>query len=309
MSDSGSTPPPVPPTGGYGSTPPPPGQPPYGGPQGQPPSPYGAPQGQPPYYGPPQSTDFPGRTLGIVGLILSFFTAVVGLIISAIALSQSKKAGYKNGPALAGVIVGSVLSGLAVIVIVFSIIVSVTTSLAVIGVAAGAAGGASDDPSATAEPLPTAEPFPTTEPSPGDPGTGGGTDVFDLVVGDCFDEWDGDTVFEVPVVDCASPHDWEVYDDFEVPDTSDGTFPGEDKLDVAADDGCLTAFETFLGVSYADTIYDYSYLVPTEDSWTESDDRLVTCIITDPAGQVTGSLKGAGAGTGGGADSSSWSPR
>jgi hypothetical protein len=305
MSDSGSTPPPVPPTGGYGTPPP---QPPYGQP---PQAPYGGqpPQspGQPPYYGPPQNGDFPGRTLGIVGLILSFFTTLVGLIISAIALSQSKKAGYKNGPALAGVIIGSVLSGLVVIFVVVSIIISVTTSLAVIGVAAGAGGGASDDP--LDGPSATAEPFATPEPSPSDPGTGEGTDVFDLVVGDCFDEWTGDTVYEVPVVDCATPHDWEVYSDFEVPDTADGAFPGEDKVDVAADDGCLTAFETFLGASYADTVYDYSYLVPTADSWTESDDRLITCIITDPAGKTTGSLEGAGAGTGGGADSTGYSPR
>lgn len=297
MSDSGSTPPPVPPTGGYGAPPP---QPPYGGQPPQPPT-------QPPYYGPPQNGDFPGRTLGIVGLVLSFFTTLVGLIVSAIALSQSKKAGYKNGPALAGVIIGSVLSGLVVIFIVVSILISVTTSLAVIGVAAGAGGGASDDP--LDGPSATAEPFATPEPSPGDPGTGEGTDVFDLVVGDCFDEWSGDTVYEVPVVDCATPHDWEVYTDFEVPDTADGAFPGEDKVDVAADDGCLTAFETFLGASYADTVYDYSYLVPTADSWTESDDRLITCIITDPAGKTTGSLEGAGAGTGGGADSTGYSPR
>jgi hypothetical protein len=309
MSDNGSTPPPVPPTGGYGTPPPAPPQPPYGGRPSQPPyggqPPYGQPQGQPPY-GPPQNGDFPGRTLGIVGLILSFFTTLVGLIVSAIALSQSKKAGYKNGPALAGVIIGSVLSGLVLIFVVVSIIISVTTSLAVLGVAAGAGGGASDDP--FDEPLSTSEPFASPEPTPsesGEPGDGTGTDVFDLVVGDCFDEWSGDTVYEVPVVDCATPHDWEVYSDFEVPDTADGAFPGEDKVDAAADDGCLTAFETFLGASYADTVYDYSYLVPTADSWSESDDRLITCIITDPAGKTTGSLEGAG----GGADSTGYSPR
>ena len=57
----------------------------------------------------PAGTTYPGKTLGIVGLIVAIFFNVIGLIISAIALSQSKKAGYKNTPALAGVIIGAVL--------------------------------------------------------------------------------------------------------------------------------------------------------------------------------------------------------
>ena len=74
----------------------------------------------------PAGQDFPGKTLGIVGLILAIFFNLIGLIVSAIALSQSKKAGFKNTPALAGVIVGAVL-------LVIGIIVSI-----IIGVAAAA---------------------------------------------------------------------------------------------------------------------------------------------------------------------------
>jgi len=50
----------------------------------------------------------PGRTLGIVGLILAFFCSLIGLIISIIAYRQSQQAGYKNNIALAGIIVGAV---------------------------------------------------------------------------------------------------------------------------------------------------------------------------------------------------------
>jgi Ca2+/H+ antiporter len=67
----------------------------------------------------PAGVDYPGKTLGIVGLIVAIFFNLIGLIISAIALNQSKKAGYKNTPALAGVIVGSIL---LVIGIIFAII-------------------------------------------------------------------------------------------------------------------------------------------------------------------------------------------
>jgi hypothetical protein len=63
----------------------------------------------------PAGTDFPGKTLGIVGLILAIFFNLIGLIVSAIALNQSKKAGYKNGPAKAGVIVGAILLVLSII--------------------------------------------------------------------------------------------------------------------------------------------------------------------------------------------------
>ncbi len=49
----------------------------------------------------------PGRTLGIVGFVLSFvgFVDIAGLVISIIALVQSKRAGRKNGFALAGIII------------------------------------------------------------------------------------------------------------------------------------------------------------------------------------------------------------
>ena len=59
-----------------------------------------------------------GKTLGVVGLILSFFSGPIGLIVSAVARSQSKKAGLKNGPATAGIVIGL----LSTIVIVVAII-------------------------------------------------------------------------------------------------------------------------------------------------------------------------------------------
>jgi len=56
-----------------------------------------------------------GKTLGIVGLILSFFSGPIGLIVSAIARSQSKKAGLKNGPATAGIVIG-LLSTIGIVI-------------------------------------------------------------------------------------------------------------------------------------------------------------------------------------------------
>lgn len=51
----------------------------------------------------------PGRTMGIVAFILSFFLQPVALILGIIALVQSKKAGQKNGFAVAAIIISSIL--------------------------------------------------------------------------------------------------------------------------------------------------------------------------------------------------------
>lgn len=91
---SGQQPGPQPEQPGYGA----PGAPAYGAPQqGYPP------QGQPPAY--PQAPyppaygyapDPPGKTMGIVGFVLAFVIAPAGIVVSAMALSESKKVGYDN---------------------------------------------------------------------------------------------------------------------------------------------------------------------------------------------------------------------
>jgi hypothetical protein len=104
-----------PPSGGNPSAQPPPNQPPPNQPppnQYQPQPQYGAQPG--PYTMPPQQQD-PGKTLGIIGLVLSFFTALIGMIISIIAYRSSKKAGFKNTPALAGIIIGAIFTVGAII--------------------------------------------------------------------------------------------------------------------------------------------------------------------------------------------------
>lgn len=70
------------------------------------------------------STDYPGKTLGIVGFVLCFIASLVGLILSIIAFAQSKKAGVKNNLALAGIIVGSVFTAIGIIVAIASIVLA-----------------------------------------------------------------------------------------------------------------------------------------------------------------------------------------
>lgn len=116
------------------------------------------------------------------------------------------------------------------------------------------------------------------------------TDVFSLSVGDCLNDTDGTEVSEVPIVDCSAEHDFEVYYDFEI---ADGDFPGDDAINAQAETECQAGFEDFVKVSYDDSIYGFTYFTPTEGSWTNGNDRLVSCLIGDPNGKVTGSLAGA----------------
>ncbi len=120
MSDPQNPDVPTPPPG-YGQTPPPSSTP-------TPPPAYGAapPAAQPTYssappapYGAPASPTVPGKTLGIVAFILSFFVQPIALILGIVALVQSRKAGYKNGWAVAAIIISAVLLVLGIIIGIF----------------------------------------------------------------------------------------------------------------------------------------------------------------------------------------------
>ncbi len=117
------------------------------------------------------------------------------------------------------------------------------------------------------------------------------TSVFALEVGDCVDDTDQQEVQNLPRVDCAEEHDYEVFDEFDVP-TDD--YPGDDALTELALGYCSGALESFIGVAYESSALDINYLTPTEDSWTNGGDRQVSCLVFDPAGKVSGTLEGAG---------------
>ena len=59
----------------------------------------------------------PGRTLGIVALILAFIASPIGFILGLVAKSQSKKAGASNTPATVVIVLGLIGTILYVIII------------------------------------------------------------------------------------------------------------------------------------------------------------------------------------------------
>jgi hypothetical protein len=87
-------------------------------------NPYGAAPQNNPYGSAPGAVpaDYPGKTLGLVGLILAIVAPLIGLILSIVAGKQSKEAGYPNQLAKIGVIIGAILTAVYIIGIIIYVI-------------------------------------------------------------------------------------------------------------------------------------------------------------------------------------------
>ena len=72
--------------------------------------------------GPAPAPSVPGKTLGIVGLVLAFLAPLIGLILSIVAANQSKKAGVKNTPATVGIV-------LSIIFLVIGLIIAIAVGV------------------------------------------------------------------------------------------------------------------------------------------------------------------------------------
>lgn len=220
-----------------------------------------------PYLPPP--VDYAGRTnvVAIVALVLGFLFPLGGIIAGAVALAQVKRTGEKGrGLAIGGIVVGSLATLLLIGIIAVVTIVGIATS--------------------TQSSPPISAPESSSAP---DEGTDD-VDVFSVAVGDCINDFGSSEVTSVEAIDCAQPHDYEVYTEITIPGDA---FPGEEAVTTAANDECVAAFDAFVGLSYQESLLDFSYLAPTAQSWQLNDDRLITCLIFDPAGQTSGSLAGA----------------
>lgn len=116
--------------------------------------------------------------------------------------------------------------------------------------------------------------------------------AFTLRVGDCLEavDWATGEASSFPVIPCAEEHESEIYASMLM---DDGAFPGDAAVETAAIDFCDAEFGTFVGTPWTDSALDYAYLVPTQESWTRSNDREILCLVIDPEGLVSGSLKGA----------------
>ena len=121
---------------------------------------------------------------------------------------------------------------------------------------------------------------------------GGNLQVQDLRIGDCFNLKDeaADNVSEVDAKPCAEAHHYELYQDASL---SEGDYPAADQLKAYAEQECMGAFLSYVGVTYQNSTLEVLYFTPTSDAWGHGD-RSVQCAAYDPAqATLTGSLKGA----------------
>jgi uncharacterized membrane protein len=66
---------------------------------------------------PPPAANDPGKTLGLVGMILAIIpcTYFIGLILSIVAFVMSRRGGFQNQKAMIGIIVGAIWLVLSII--------------------------------------------------------------------------------------------------------------------------------------------------------------------------------------------------
>jgi hypothetical protein len=143
----------------------------------------------------------------------------------------------------------------------------------------GCGGDDASTASTTTSPPTTLTAPPTTQP-PGEQ-----IDAVDLESGQCFDYRDatddeGVTVEALFRVDCALPHDNEVYAIVTHAAARTEPYPGDDALVDFADDQCFAQFEPFVGKQYELSELEIGHIRPSGESWAERD-RTIYCFVFD----------------------------
>jgi len=105
-------------------------------------------------------------------------------------------------------------------------------------------------------------------------------------VGDCFIAPVAAEIDTIARYECTEAHDDEVYAIFDVK----VEFFDFGAIGAIADETCIDRFEEYVGIPYEDSIYEFSWLAPTAQSWDEGD-RAVTCIAYQVNKRLTESVR------------------
>lgn len=116
---------------------------------------------------------------------------------------------------------------------------------------------------------------------------------FDLRAGQCFNEasWvdlEQDRRISVTAaIDCAQPHDKEVYFEAEFPAPNGAPFPGDDAMTEWSTEQCYEAFHDFVGQEYELSVYGIDFLQPTQETFEHpiGRHRRVSCYLFDTSGE------------------------
>jgi len=120
----------------------------------------------------------------------------------------------------------------------------------------------------------------------------------ELPIGSCFVFGPEETVEllriddRVEPVDCAQPHNGELFGLDELPVTSD-PFPGDDALDQQVQQLCIDLFTDYVGRSPLESVSgDFRYWYPSRTGWETNDLRWACALVIDD--KQSGSIEGTG---------------
>lgn len=112
--------------------------------------------------------------------------------------------------------------------------------------------------------------------------------AFDLRVGDCTGPLPTGSITTLTLIPCAQAHNWEAFH----PGTlTDKTYPGQAKIYEDGTKLCAAAFTTFVGRKPEKSSLKFTFFYPTQDTWENTGDRAVLCIVGSPEGGLVGSAK------------------
>ncbi|HAP78331.1 MAG TPA: hypothetical protein DCR14_19895 [Acidimicrobiaceae bacterium] len=115
-----------------------------------------------------------------------------------------------------------------------------------------------------------------------------------LKVGDCVAQLPtGSVVFRFSTVDCATPHEAEVFAVVQLNENRDSTYPGESVAQQRASEACFDAFEAYVGEPYDTSVFELFYTYPQEIGWKATRGN-VECLLVEPGAMLTGSMRGSG---------------
>jgi hypothetical protein len=177
------------------------------------------------------------------------------------------------------------------------IVTTLTLGLAAVVVWAA---GCSDDSDTDTAPTTssTVEAVATTAPSGRPPGAVE-TGLRELDTGQCFDTIDDLQVRDLAVwvVDCETPHTYEVFDvvTYDGDGAGGGTpYPGVATVQDWAEQACFDRFEAFVGVRWTISELDIEVWWPSEESWARADRTIICTVLSDSGELLTGTQRNSG---------------
>jgi hypothetical protein len=172
------------------------------------------------------------------------------------------------------------------------LLAAATTAIVLV---AGCSGGDDGGGTSTTAPV-TTEAVVTTAPQGRPPGAVE-TGLRELATGQCFDTIDDPTVRDLAVwvLDCGTPHTYEVYDvvAYDGDGAGRGTeYPGVAVVQDWSEQACFDRFEPFVGVRWTVSELDIAVWWPSEESWARADRTVICAVMSDAGDPLTGTQRG-----------------